>query len=103
MRKNPYRPLTPEEKLSQEAVALKIKAEVKAVAELGKKCLDNPLFKKYQDRSKQCKELILKAMKENTEPDPIKYALFMKACISKIDVLDMLLEDITKDAKKEPR
>lgn len=85
----------------QEASRLELEAKIKAVTETGRLCLDNPLFKRYKDAHLSCREYIIKLMKENVEPDPVKFAFFMKSCIAKIDTLDMLLDAVSKDASRK--
>ena len=101
MRRNPYKPLSVEEKLKLENKDKEIESKLKAIAESAKICLDNPVFKVYKDKLIAGRELVIKSMKENTESDPVKYAFFMKACITRIDTLDMLLEVVEKDARKK--
>lgn len=99
--KNPYKPLSAEEKVKQETKDKEMESKLRAIAEGAKLCLDNPIFKSYKDKLVVGRELIIKSMKENTEGDPIKYAFFMKACITRIDTLDMLLEVVEKDARRK--
>jgi len=101
MRRNPYKPLSAEEKLKQENKEKDIELRLKAITDRAKLCLDNPIFKDYKDGLAKGRELIIKSMKENAEGDPVKYAFFMKACITRIDTLDMLLEVVEKDARKK--
>jgi hypothetical protein len=100
MRRNPYKKITEEEKLKKEAQQREIEAKIKGTAKLGRECLSDDKFKKYRDSYIQSREMIISLMKQNNESDPIKFAFFCKACLSKLDGMDMLLDLVDKDAKR---
>lgn len=85
------------EALEKEAIAKKI---AKA-AEDARECLNSTIFAKYRDSVKEAREGLIWLIKKNAEPDPVKFAFFAKACLSKIDAFDMMLEEIEKDSKKD--
>lgn len=79
----------------------KIVAKIARVIEDAKACLNSTTFAKYRESVKEAREGLIKLMKLSTEPDPVKFAFFAKACLSKIDVFDMMLDEVEKDGKRE--
>jgi len=98
---NYFREPTKEEKDKKQAELKSIQDNIKRVAKLGRDCLDDAKFKKYKDEYIILREKLLSLMKTYADPDPIKDAFFLRACISKIDVFDTMIESIKKDAKKK--
>ena len=85
-----------QEALEQAALAKKIAT----VVDDAHACLNSTVFAKYKESVKEAREGLIKLMKMNAEPDPVKFAFFCKACLSKIDAFDMMIEEVEKDGKK---
>lgn len=99
--RNPFRKKTPEEEVKRLQAQRELEEKLKEVAQLGRDCLSDERFKRYKEAYIKARELLIKKLLENTEPDPIKYAFFAKSYLSKLDGMGMLIEAVEKDAKKE--
>jgi len=77
-----------------------LEAQTKRVAQLGAECLSDTKFKKYLAEVSALRDRYISAMKEFANPDPVKDAFFLRTCLSKIDVFDMLLDLVKKDIRK---
>ena len=69
--------------------------------ENAKKCLNNPIFKKYREDAEKSKGLLLKSLLSYTDPDPIKYAFGVQKLIDRIDKLTWLLDSVERDANRK--
>ncbi len=98
---NPFRVRSKEEIKRAEQEAQELTKKINKVAEDARACLNSGVFAKYRDSVKEAREGLIRLMKMNSDPDPVKFAFFCKACLSKIDAFDMMIEEINKDAKKE--
>lgn len=98
---NPFAPKTKEELEREEQEKQALEKKIKEVAEAAQSCLSDERFIKYRQAVKAAREGLIDVMKRNSEPDPIKFALFCKACLSKIDAWDMIIELVEKDSKKK--
>ena len=97
---NPFRTPTAEEKKKKEDAERDAKLKLKQAAEDAKALLNSGASDKYRLSQMEARESLIKLMKLNDDPDPLRFAFFAKACLSKIDVLDIILEEVEKDAKK---
>lgn len=75
--------------------------KITKVTEDAHACLNSTVFAKYRESVKEAREGLIKMMKINPEPDPVRFAFFCKSCLSKIDAFDMMIEEVEKDSKKE--
>ena len=100
MPNNPYAELTPQEIKKREQEKKDIETRIKAVAEIGRRCLDNPDFKKYKNEFEILRTKALKFMTTYADPDPIKDAFLIRAWLNKLDILQLLLEMPSTDLKK---
>ena len=100
MDNNPFRNLTKEEVKRNEEEARRVELKIKTAVESARACFASTSFAKYRDDVKEAREGLIKLMKLNGETDPIKFAFFCKACLSKIDAFDMMIEEIEKDVKR---
>lgn len=98
---NLFRTKTKEEIKKEEAEKKAIELKTKKVVEDAQACLSSTVFAKYKESLKVAREGLIKLMKMNSDPDPVKFAFFCKACLSKLDAFDMMLEEVEKDAKKK--
>jgi len=98
---NVFRTKTKEEIKKEEAEKKAIEIKLKKVVEDAQACLSSTVFTKYRESVREAREGLIKLMKMNSEPDPIKFAFFCKACLVKIDAFDMMLEEVEKDSKKK--
>ena len=103
MGNNPFSNKTKEE-LKKEALEKEaLVKKINQVAEDAHACLNSTVFAKYKDSVKEAREGLIKLMKASSEPDPVKFAFLCKACLSKIDAFDMMIEEVEKDSKKGGR
>lgn len=99
MGRNPYEPLSEEEKVRIEAEKKELSERTKAVIKLASECLGDEKFKKYREELEKLKSDTFRHLKDPIDPDPIKDAHYLRACINTIIVLDMLLNAPGKDIK----
>lgn len=99
IKKNPFYNPTKEEIKKDEAERKAIELKNQKVVEDAQACLSSTVFAKYRESLKVAREGLIKLMKMNNEPDPVKFAFFCKACLVKIDAFDMMLEEVEKDSK----
>ena len=78
-----------------------IDSKIKYLSDLGRKCLNNPDFIKYRDECIDQKDKIIKLMIVNVNPDPIKDAYFLRACLNKLSALFEILELPKDDAGRK--
>ena len=95
-----YGSMTPKEIERQKREQLLIDRKVKAVINSARKCINSPDFAKYKKLYEDCERFIINKLIENQEADPIKYALFSKACLAKLSGIKMMLDSVVEDAKK---
>jgi hypothetical protein len=98
---NVFRTPTKDEIKKREEEKKVIETKLKKVVEDAQACLSSTVFAKYRESVKEAREGLIKLMKINSEPDPVKFAFFAKACLVKIDAFDMMLEEVEKDSKKK--
>jgi len=98
---NPFSRETPDEVKKREASKKAIEDKVKAVVEIGKKVLASPDCEKYKWELLHQRDEIIKLAIRTVDPDPIKDAFFLRACMNKLGVLYGLLDSIEADAKRK--
>ena len=99
-KKNPYEPLSKEEIAKREKDKKALEKKIKDIAELGAKCLAHEDFQKYRAELQVTKDEIIRLMIKNVDPDPIKDAFFLRACLNKLDALFMIEDMIQKDTRR---
>lgn len=100
LRRNAYAPLSAEEILKKQQDLKATQARTKEVAKLASECLADPKFKKYVEEFEKFRKEVFEKLRYPIDSDPIKDAHYLRACINTILILDMLLENVKKDAKK---
>lgn len=100
MDNNPFGTVSKEEIKKKEAEAKAVEGKIKKVVEDARACLNSTIFLKYKESAKEAREGLIKLMKINSDIEPLRFAFFAKACLAKIDVFDMILEEPEKDSKK---
>lgn len=90
---------TDKKKIAEEKA--RIEKEVKAIAELGQKCLSTPDFIKYKEKLAKLKKQAWRLLVDFPNPDPVQDAFYTRVLINKIDVLSLLVEEVEKDANKK--
>lgn len=99
-KRNPYEPLSPKEILDKQKELKAIQTKTKEVAKLASECLSDPKFKKYSEEFEKFRNDVFEKLQYPIDPDPIKDAHYLRACINTILVLNMLLEKPKADVKK---
>lgn len=99
-KRNPYAPLSQQEILDKQKELKAIQAKTKEVAKLASECLADPKFKKYAEDYEQLRKDAFELMKQPIDPDPIKDAHYLRACINSILIFDLLLKSPQQDLKK---
>ena len=97
---DPFRNKDKKELAREAEESKRIADKIARVIEDAQSCLNSTTFAKYRESVKEAREGLIKLMKLSTEPDPVKFAFFAKTCLSKIDVFDMMLDEVEKDSKK---
>jgi len=100
MADNPFYPKSKQEKDREEKERKDLEERLKAVAETAHTCLSDERFLKYRQAVYEARESLIDMMKRNQEGDPVKFALFCKAALSKIDAWDMIIDMVEKDARR---
>ena len=97
---NPFKPKTKEDIKREAQEKEELAKKIAQVGENARACLNSFIFAKYKESVKEAREGLITLMKKNTEPDPVKFALFAKACLAKIDAWDQMVEEVERDSKK---
>lgn len=95
LKRNPYEPETKEQK----QVKADISKQIQVVAKLASECLDDPKFKKYKDEFEKMRSNIFAQLSQPIDPDPIKDAHYLRACINTLLILDQMLLKPRKDIR----
>ena len=98
--KNPFRTKNKEEVAREALEAKRIADSISKTVQDAAACLNSSVFLKYKESVKKSREALIKIMQKSSEPDPVKFAFLCKACLSKIDALDMILDEVEHDSKK---
>jgi hypothetical protein len=101
MRKNTFEPLSKEELLKKENEKKEIEARKNSVIKLASECLDDSKFKKYREEFEDYRKLVFKHIAEPMDLEPIKDAHYLRSCVNTVNVLDMLIGKIERDAKNK--
>jgi len=99
--RNPYRLENTEERKKRLTAEAEVRAKLKVIADRARECLADERFIKYREEFTRGKDAILRLMIENTNPDPVMDAFFLRSCLVKIQVLNELLDRVERDTKKE--
>jgi len=78
-----------------------IEKNIQAIAEIGSNCLGDIKFKKYRTEYEKLREQLLDFMIVYANPDPIQDGYFLRACISKLGVLKIMIDSVQKDVKRK--
>ena len=97
---NPYEPLTDERALEIENEKKSIATKQENVLKLAAECLADPKFMKYADEFKGLRKQVFDMLRNPIDPDPIRDAHYLRACVNTILVLDILIEGPQKDTKR---
>lgn len=100
MRKNPFI-IDPENKREVRRRAKEAYQNAKIALKGAQRCIDNPLFKKYQDDYLRAEESLIGALLAYSEPDPLKYAFNVSRMIERLRDLRVLLVDVRRDASRK--
>lgn len=100
---NPFRNPSRKEVIEQETERKRIDAKITSLAESARRCLDNEDFKRYREEFVKAEREINKMMIENVNPDPVKDAYFLRACLNKLSVIYQLTDMVEKDANRKVR
>ena len=98
---NPFSRETPDEVKKREASKKTIEEKIKAVTAIGQKILASPEGERYRWELAHQRDEIIKLAIRTVDPDPIKDAFFLRACMNKLGVLYGLLDSIEADAKRK--
>lgn len=96
-----FGPLSAERIAQHKADLETIEKNIKAIAEIGSNCLGDIKFKKYRTEYEKLRDQLLDFMMVYANPDPIQDGHFLRACISKLGVLKILLDGVQKDVKRK--
>lgn len=99
MGKQSFKPKTSEEILKEENFKKEIEVKKQSVLKLASECLDDPKFKKYRKEFEEFRKTVFKYMAEPINPDPTQDSHYLRACINTVNVLDMLIGKVERDAK----
>lgn len=102
MGNNPFDPISKEEQKRRGQELIEIQQKIKKTVQTAAECLSDERFVKYREEVKAAREGLIKIIKQNSDTDPIRFAFLAKACISKVDVLDMIIELVEKDLRRKP-
>ena len=100
MRKNPFRPLTEEEKTDRESQKKAIAESIEATLKSASECLDDPKFRKYREDYEALRKDVFEKLAEPMYPDPIQDAHYLRSCINSVLVLGRLLDGPKKDIRR---
>ena len=100
MANNPFDPISKEEQKRRAQELLDTQNKIKKTVETAAACLIDERFLKYREDVKSAREGLIVVMKQNSDPDPLRFAFMAKACLAKIDVLDMIIDLVEKDLRK---
>ena len=92
---------TPEVLAKRKAELENIEKNIKAIAEIGSNCLGDAKFKKYRTEYEKLRNQLLDFMIVYANPDPIQDGFFLRACLSKLGILKILLDGVEKDVKRK--
>ena len=95
-----FGPLSAEKIAERKNELENIEKNIKAIAEIGSNCLGDIKFKKYRSEYEKLREQLLDFMIVYANPDPIQDGFFLRACISKLGILKIMLDGVQKDVKK---
>jgi hypothetical protein len=90
------------EKLAERKADLEaIEKNIKAIAQIGSDCLGDIKFKKYRAEYEKIREEIIDFMMVYANPDPIQDGHFLRACVSKLSILKIMIDGVQKDVKRK--
>lgn len=101
MKDNPYSPLTEEELKKQEAENKERQARLNEIIQSGKRCLATEDFAQYKKKYIEFREATIKAMYENNDPDPVRFAFFCKGCLAQLNTASLLIDLVEHDANRK--
>lgn len=96
---NPFAPKTEKEIKDKEKVKKEIELRIKTIATIGQRILSSPDGISYKQELEKQRDSILKLMILTVDPDPLKDAFFVRACLNKLSVVYALLESVERDAR----
>lgn len=96
-----FGPLTAEKVQKQKDELESIEKNIKAIAEIGSNCLGDIKFRKYRAEYEKIREELLDFMMVYANPDPVQDGYFLRACLSKLSVLKILIDGVQKDVKRK--
>jgi len=99
-KRNPYEPIEPAEQLAIDNKKKEINARIEAVSKLASECLADAKFQKYREEFELLRVDVFNKMQEPLDPDPVRDAHYLRACINTILILDKLLKKPEKDLRK---
>ncbi len=93
-------PLSAKEQLQKEQEKKDIQARLEGLSKLASECLDDEKFKHYRDEFERQMYDVFEKLEAGIDPDPIKDAHYLRACINTILILKKLINCPQKDIKK---
>lgn len=101
MYRNPYQPLSEEERRKKEEAIAEQKKELLACVELAKKCLKNEDFAKYKEKYLKAEQGVINNIIRLDLIDPVKYAFAVREMVTDLRAIKTLLSEVEKDAGKK--
>jgi len=101
MKDNPFNLEKPEERKIRLQKEAEVKANLDKILKSAKTCLASDLFQRYKADYIKGRDVILKMLNENINPNPVEDAHFIRAALAKLSILEDLLKEVEKDAKRE--
>ena len=100
MLRNPYDPVTPEDKAKAEKLKQEQEKARREAEDLANQCLTDEKFVKYRNRYILLEKLTVDRLIEYNDPDPIQFAFNVRRTIDELRQLRLLITSVERDAKK---
>ena len=71
------------------------------VVDQARACLAHEDFRRYREKYVKLRTLVIKSIKEHQNPDPIQYAFEIQGLVRDLNMLDKMLNDITRESMSD--
>jgi len=99
-KKNPYAPVTAEQRELKEKTQQEKENLLKEAQELANKCLHNKDFVKYKAKYTLLEHATIDALIDYIEPDPMQYAFNVRRTVDELRQLRLLLRGVEADSRE---